>query len=402
MTSQRRNGVRRTLMTTAALAFLGACAENPFEGFDFDLRDLGDGFDTSEAVANLPDRPAPDERGVISYPTYQVVLARQDDSIRAIAGRLGLNAATLASFNGIDADQTLRRDEVIALPSRVSEPTGALGAPLDVAAVATTALDRVDAQTPAGTPAAPTAQIGAEPVRYQVGSGETAFTIARQFNIPVASIAEWNALGPDLAVREGQFLLIPQSNTPSRPQSATTAPVAAPGTGSATPVPPSASAPLPADTTATPVAAPETPNTGATTATPAPAAPAAPAPTTTAASNSDAQFVRPVSGSIIRAFAAGRNEGIDIGVAAGTEVKAADAGTVAAVTTDTSGTAIVVLKHAGNLLTVYTNLADLSVEKGASVSRGQSIAKVAPGSPSFLHFEVRRGLEALDPTDFLP
>ncbi len=63
MTTIRRNGVRRTLMTTAAIAMLASCAENPFEGFDFDLRDLGDGFDTSAAVANLPERPAPDDRG---------------------------------------------------------------------------------------------------------------------------------------------------------------------------------------------------------------------------------------------------------------------------------------------------------------------------------------------------
>jgi murein DD-endopeptidase MepM/ murein hydrolase activator NlpD len=111
-------------------------------------------------------------------------------------------------------------------------------------------------------------------------------------------------------------------------------------------------------------------------------------------------MVRPVAGTIIRAYAAGRNEGIDIGVPAGTSVKAADAGSVAAVTTDTSGVAIVVIKHAGNLLTVYTNLADLSVEKGDTISRGQAIAKVGAGDPSFLHFEVRRGLESVDPAEF--
>ena len=403
MTAIRRNGVQRTLMTTVTLAFLGACTENPF-GFDLDLRDLGDGFDTSNAVANLPNRPAPDDRGVISYPNYQVVLAQENDTIRAIAGRLSLDAATLASFNGIGADTTLRRDEVIALPSRVSEPSAATGAvtaqPLDVSSVATTALDRADAQaTPSATPA-PARPIAAEPVRYQVGRGDTAFTIARQFNIPVASIAEWNSLGPDLAVREGQFLLIPQSNTPSSPQSVADLPATPPGTGSATPVPPSASVPLPDETPSVPVAAPATPNIGAV---PAPAAPAAPTPAPTpSASSSDAQLVRPVPGSIIRAYAAGRNEGIDIGVAAGTDVKAADSGTVAAVTTDTSGSNIVVIKHAGNLLTVYTNLADLSVANGATVNRGQTIAKVAEGSPSFLHFEVRRGLESVDPADFLP
>ena len=399
MTDIRRVHVRRTLMTTAALVILASCSENPFADFDFDLRDLGDGFDTSSAVANLPERPAPDDRGVISYPNYQVVLAQRDDTIRAIASRLGLDAATLASFNGIEADAVLRRDEVIALPSRVTEPSPATGAaatgpiqPLDVAAVATTALDRADAQAPTATPA-PAAQSGAEPVRYQVGRGDTAFTIARQFNIPVASIAEWNGLGPDLAVREGQFLLIPQSTTPSSPQTVADVPVTNPGTGTQTPVPPSASAPLPDETPSAPAAAPETPNLGTATTAPTP---------TPAATSNTAQLVRPVSGTIIRAYASGRNEGIDIGVPAGTPVKAADAGSVAAVTTDTSGVAIVVIKHEGNLLTVYTNLADLSVEKGDTVSRGQTIAKVGPGDPSFLHFEVRRGLQSVDPADFLP
>ena len=109
-----------------------------------------------------------------------------------------------------------------------------------------------------------------------------------------------------------------------------------------------------------------------------------------------------MQGDIIRAYAAGRNEGIDIGVPAGTSVKAAASGTVAAVTTDTSGVAIVVLKHDGGLLTVYTNLEGLTVAKDASVSRGQVIGKVRAGDPSFLHFEVRRGLTSADPAEFLP
>ena len=39
--------------------------------------------------------------------------------------------------------------------------------------------------------------------------GETAYTIARLYNVSAKSLAEWNGLGPDLAVREGQYLLIP-------------------------------------------------------------------------------------------------------------------------------------------------------------------------------------------------
>jgi murein DD-endopeptidase MepM/ murein hydrolase activator NlpD len=44
----------------------------------------------------------------------------------------------------------------------------------------------------------------------------------------------------------------------------------------------------------------------------------------------------------------------------------------------------------------------LTVAKGASVSKGQTIGKVRAGDPSFLHFEVRRGLTSVDPADFLP
>jgi murein DD-endopeptidase MepM/ murein hydrolase activator NlpD len=45
---------------------------------------------------------------------------------------------------------------------------------------------------------------------------------------------------------------------------------------------------------------------------------------------------------------------------------------------------------------------NLTVQKDASVTRGQVIGKVRAGNPSFLHFEVRRGLQSVDPMDFLP
>ena len=63
---------------------------------------------------------------------------------------------------------------------------------------------------------------------------------------------------------------------------------------------------------------------------------------------------------------------------------------------------LVVIRHADDLLTVYTHLENLSVAKDQSVSRGQQIGEVRAGDPSFLHFEVRRGMESQDPTQFLP
>jgi len=394
---------KRVLMTGVALATLAAC-----EDFDFDLRDIGNGFDTSSAVQQLPGRPTPDDRGVISYPNYQVVVARQDDTIRGIAIRLGLDANELSEFNGVEPDTILRRDEIIALPTRVTEPSLATGAvsagpiqPLDVTAIATSALDRADANapvatapiapapTPAPAAAAPTAPAvsGTEPIRHKIVRGETVFSLSRLYNVPVTNIAEWNGLDANFTIREGQFLLIPQGGAAPAPTPAVD--VTAPGVGSATPVPPSASTPLPDETPSVPLptaVVPDVPDIGQSTA-----------PATTSA-----RFAMPLQGSIIRGYAPGTNEGIDIAASAGADVRAADSGTVAAVTTDTSGGSIVVLKHSDGLLTVYTQMEDLTVAKDASVSRGQVIGKVRAGNPSFLHFEVRRGLQSLDPVDYLP
>jgi murein DD-endopeptidase MepM/ murein hydrolase activator NlpD len=392
MTQGQNTPINRLLMAGVAVVALSACQD-----FDVDLRDLGDGFDTSSAVQAMPGRPRPDERGVISYPTYQVVVARRDDTIRGIAIRLGLDAEELAAYNGVEPDAVLRRDEIIALPKRVSGPTAVgqvTGQPLDVAAVATSALDRADATdtsitaTPLAPAAAgqtaPAAASGPEPVRHQIQRGETVFALSRLYNVPVRTIAEWNGLDSEFTVRSGQFLLIPQGNA--------TAPVAqavsAPGAGSVTPVPPSASTALPDETPSVPL--------------PASATPPAPDLGTPSPSASSSRLSMPVQGSIFRAYEPGTNEGIDIAAPAGTEVKAADAGNVAAVTTNTSGVAIVVVKHDGGLLTVYTNIDDLTVNKGDNVSRGQTIGKVRDSDPAFLHFEVRRGLQSVDPADFLP
>jgi murein DD-endopeptidase MepM/ murein hydrolase activator NlpD len=109
----------------------------------------------------------------------------------------------------------------------------------------------------------------------------------------------------------------------------------------------------------------------------------------------------PVLGSIIRGYSKGKNEGINIKAAAGAPVKAADTGTVAAITKSADGVPIVVVRHAGNLLTVYANVTDVSVKKGDSVTRGQQIAKLRAGDDAYVHFEVRKGFDSVDPAPFI-
>ncbi len=363
----------------AAGALISAC-----EMVDPDLRNYsGNGLDTSTAATNSTARAMPDSRGIITYPNYQAVIARSGDTVATVAARIGVDPAELARFNGVSPTASLREGEVLVLPFRVST---------DITSIASGAIDRAGSggvtttslgQAQPGSDQPFTAPPGGEPIRHQVQRGETVYTISRLYNVPVRTIAEWNGLGADLNVREGQQLLIPHAAGDS---TGTADPVTLPGTQSPTPTPPSAATPLPVETVpaATETAPPATPDLGTTAAT------------------SEKPLIMPVQGSIVNAYDPGKNEGIDIAAAAGTEVHAAAAGTVAAVTTDTNGVAIVVIKHAGNLLTVYTFIDNLKVAKNDSVSQGQVIGLVREGSPSILHFEVRDGLSSVDPTLYLP
>ena len=403
MTVKATGTIFRATLMGASLLALAACERNG--SFDGDLRHLGKGiFDTSDAVFQATsDRPAPDARGIISYPGYQVAVARQGDTVASIAARIGVPAGELASYNALAPNAPLRRDEVLALPRRVdgsavagvaaSPVPGALpptrsGQPggIDVTTIASGAINRAEAGQPAPTvakpapsapPAAPT---GAEPVRHKVERGESAYSIARLYNVNVKALADWNGLGNDLAVREGQTLLIPVgAGAAPKPE-----PVSEPGEGSPTPTPPSAKKPLPDEkpvAASEPVKTPPAPDLGAT--------------------EQATKLAMPVSGKIIRGYQKKKNEGIDIAAGAGTAVAAAGDGTVAAITKDTEGVPILVVRHAGNLLTVYANIDAIAVKKGDKVKRGQAIAKVRASDPAFLHFEVRQGFDSVDPMRYL-
>ena len=196
------------LAGTCVLA-LAACGDNP----DFDLRGpIGGGLDTASAArAATADRPKPDTRGIISYPTYQVAIAQRGDTLASLATRIGVDANQLARYNGIQTGDPLRKGEVIALPGRVAEPAGGpITTGRDITDIAGAAIDSArPTQIETSTLAPASRQGGAEPVRHQVERGETAYTIARLYNVPIRSLADWNGLGTDFAVREGQFLIIP-------------------------------------------------------------------------------------------------------------------------------------------------------------------------------------------------
>ncbi len=370
----------RPLIAGVGLMALTACGGGLGNGdglnLDFDLRGLGNGFSTADAARSTSQsRPPSDDRGVISYPDYQVAEAREGDTLTALAARVGLPENELARYNGLEPGAPLREGEIVALPRRVDAED------VDVTTLAGNALDRVGTNP---QPNAANTPVATTPKRHQVQQGETAYSIARLYGVSVRALSEWNSLDSALTVRQGQYLLIPTA----QPQDteATTDTATTPGTGSPTPLPPSASTPLPDAPAESANAArdntPESPNMAD-------------------SRTSGAAMSMPADGRIVGAYVKGQSDGVDIGASAGSTVRAAQAGTVAAITRDTDQVPILVLRHEGNLLTVYAGIDNISVAKGDQVGRGQSIAQVRKSDNPALHFQVRKGTASVDPMQYL-
>lgn len=122
------------------------------------------------------------------------------------------------------------------------------------------------------------------------------------------------------------------------------------------------------------------------------------------------KFLWPVKGTVISHFGTigkGRtNDGINIKAALGTNVKAADKGTVAYAGNELKGFGnLILIKHDDGWITAYAHNDRLFVKKGQRVARGEKIATVGStggvNTPQ-LHFEVRSGKKALNPTAYLP
>lgn len=113
----------------------------------------------------------------------------------------------------------------------------------------------------------------------------------------------------------------------------------------------------------------------------------------------------PVNGKIISNFgptANGlHNDGINIAAPRGTPVHAAENGVVVYAGNQLRGFGnLLLIRHADGWVTAYAHNDTLLVKKGEQVKRGQVIARVGStgnvSSPQ-LHFELRKGTEAVDP-----
>jgi murein DD-endopeptidase MepM/ murein hydrolase activator NlpD len=231
---------------------------------------------------------------------------------------------------------------------------------------------------------------------HVVRQGDTLYGIARLYGVEVSTLASLNRLSPPYALQTGETLYLPASvEAPDKSASAS----APPAPGSKPEAPPTAAAMqpgLPAQKPGQPAAA-------------ANGAPA-PEPIKPPPPRIGKGFDWPLAGRVIERYGSGpngtHNDGINIAASEGEPVRAADAGVVAYAGNELRGYGnLVLIKHSGGYMTAYAHNSQLLVKRGDVVKRGQEIAKAgATGtvdSPQ-LHFEIRQGTRALDPTTLLP
>lgn len=264
-----------------------------------------------------------------------------------------------------------------------------------------------------------------------VAAGDTLYSLSRKYSVPVNDLAVMNNISAPFALSVGQKLKVPDlASAPVR--TAAAAPVAKP-TPAATsaqskygtpPATPKTSAPVKVATLAvatTKAVASTAPKGGAKNATQNAAKtqpvkhaqqkissdPNKKLPSIAARSSS--KFSWPVRGKILSHYGAKSgglfNDGINIGASRGTAVKAAENGVVAYAGNEVKGMGnLVIIQHSGGWMTVYAHMDSMSVRRGARVSVGQKIGTVgATGKVDQpqLHFEIRKGTKAYNPSSYL-
>lgn len=242
------------------------------------------------------------------------------------------------------------------------------------------------------------------PMEYRVGYNDTLTGIARMYGLPSSKLAQMNNISAPYRLRQGQVLRIPSTVKRQQAQKrivaetkreiATMPTQPAPARQSATTV--IRETPKPVVVSKPPLA--KTPTVAASVKQ-----------VTTVSKVSRHGFIWPVRGKIISSYGpkAGHlhNDGINIAAPRGTAVAAAADGTVAYVGDALSGYGnLVLVRHANGMVTAYAHLDRVTVTKGMRVRQGQAIGTVGSTGTvanAQLHFEIRKGIETLDPQRYL-
>ena len=241
------------------------------------------------------------------------------------------------------------------------------------------------------------------PMEYRVGVNDTLTGIARMYGVPSSKIAQMNSVSAPYHLQQGQVLRIPSTVKRRQEQKR----IAAATQQSIMPPQPKPARHTASQSTTTVIR--ETPKPVVVSKPAATRAPAPSKPVTTVSKVSRQGFIWPVQGKIISSYGpkAGHlhNDGINIAAPRGSAVAAAADGTVAYVGDALAGYGnLVLLRHDNGMVTAYAHLDRVTVSKGMRVRQGQAIGTVGSTGTvanAQLHFEIRKGIETLDPQRYL-
>jgi murein DD-endopeptidase MepM/ murein hydrolase activator NlpD len=345
-----------------------------------------------------PDRP----KAVAKSGT--TILVGEGDSLFRIAQDYGVSVSALMTANKL-ATPAVRPGQKLFIPGNRGAKSLRDRKPRPVTATPETA-----AVKPAALPAAKT--LPAESAStYTIRAGESFGMVARKLGVKPADLAAANGITDPTRIKQGQVLRVPgtavAANAPATPGGLTdmepadaapakqsSAAVAAPELDDAAPAMPAAKDKKPAKVAAV-----------------APAKPVANDVTPDDAiqmTEGTGKFRWPVRGRVIGKFnqkGSVINEGIDLAVPLGTEVHAAEDGTVAYAGDELANYGkIVLVRHSGGWVTAYAHNDQLMVKRGEAVRRGQVIAKAGKTGKvdqPMVHFELRKGDQPVDPLPHL-
>jgi murein DD-endopeptidase MepM/ murein hydrolase activator NlpD len=347
--------------------------------------------------------------------------------------KLIIPAATSVPMNRVPtrAEATAKANQQ-AQQSMRPAGEGASAAPVTAATIA----------TPVGTAPVASVPAAAPGGNYTVQPGESFYGVARKHKVKAEELAQVNGITDVAKIKQGQVLKIPG---PGVVAAAPATPAAAVNTapGATAPLAPHAAAPhsaapqgkigaagtkvaaLGSTSPGTMVSAPATADKSAAVdpaetaaaakgraepakphgATPASTQVSAPA----VAAGGAASFRWPVKGKVITNFGpredGTHNDGINISVPAGTDVQAAEGGTVAYAGNELKGYGnLVLIRHDENWVSAYAHNDQLLVKRGDKIKRGQIIAKAGKSGTveqPQVHFELRQGSKPVDPMKHL-
>lgn len=229
------------------------------------------------------------------------------------------------------------------------------------------------------------------PRYYTVARDDTVYSVSHAYEVPVLRIAELNEIDAPYNIRVGQRLRLPADADFAAASPYATGTISS-GSARSTSWLASASSPPNKKPTATArngtrAAVSALSNFGGTQG-----------------------FTWPVRGRVISNYGPKRdglhNDGINISVKRGTPVHAAKRGVVTYAGNELKGYGnLLLIKHDDGFVTAYAHNNRLLVSRGDIVEQGEIIAEAGSTgavSSAQLHFEIRRGRRAFDPTNYLP